>query len=156
MSDDGLNYTPAAGMSTEVPNSSQEPETPPGNQPQHEIYDPPIQHDPIGQALLGLPVAVVTGIGEGVVEGAGILADVGKEVLAWGAGELGIGVGESVLESGHGGHAGGGTGASSASGDPDAGASGDGAADSGNSSDPQDGGMCVDPSQEEQANYSAE
>ena len=166
MSDDGLNYTPAAGMSTEGPNASQQPETPPGNQPQHEIYDPPIEHDPIGQALVGLPFAVLTGVGEGVAEGAGMLADVGKEVLAWGAGELGIGAGESLLESGPGGDGGDGAGGAPAGGGPDAGAGGDssGGDSSGGDSggydggedggDSQDPGVCVDPSQDSQPDYS--
>lgn len=167
MSDDGLNYTPAAGMSTDGPNSSQQPETPPAAQPQHEIYDPPIEHDPIGQALVGLPFAVLTGVGEGVAEGAGMLADVGKEVLAWGAGELGIGAGESLLEPGPGGEGGDGAGGAPAGGDPDAGAGGDSSGGDGGGGDSsggdnsgddggssQDPGMCVDPSQDVQADYS--
>jgi hypothetical protein len=169
MSDDGLNYTPAAGYSAEGPNSSQQPETPPAAQPQHEIYDPPIEHDPIGQALVGLPVALLTGVGEGVAEGAGMLANVGKEVLAWGAGELGIGAGESLLEDGHGGDGGDGAGGAPAGGDPDAGTGGDssgdgsggdgsgGYDDSGDGGgDSQDPGMCVDPSQDDQADYSSD
>jgi hypothetical protein len=67
-------------------------------EPQHEIYDPPIEHDPIGQALVGLPIAIATGIGEAAVEGAEILGSVGKEVISWGLGELGIGAAESATE----------------------------------------------------------
>ncbi|MDQ1659178.1 MAG: hypothetical protein QOD41_4261 [Cryptosporangiaceae bacterium] len=64
----------------------------------HEIYDPPIEHDPIGQALIGLPFAVATGIGEAAVEGAEVVGAVGKEVISWGLGELGIGAAESATE----------------------------------------------------------
>jgi hypothetical protein len=64
----------------------------------HEIYDPPIEHDPIGQALIGLPFAIATGIGEAAVEGAEVVGAVGKEVISWGLGELGIGAVESAAE----------------------------------------------------------
>ena len=142
MSDDP-NYAPGAGPSAGGPDTSQQPGTPPANQPQHEIYDPPIEHDPIGQALVGLPVAALTGIGEGIADGFGMLADVGKEVIAWGAGELGIGAGESLLEPASGGETGGGAGGSSSGGDQDAGTGGGG--------DPLDAGTYDDPSQDEQA-----
>jgi hypothetical protein len=68
--------------------------------PPHEIYDPPIEHDPIGQAIVGLPFAIVTGVGEAAVEGVSLAAAVGKEVIAWGVGELGLGAAEHIAEGG--------------------------------------------------------
>src|ERR1700704_5910712 len=53
-----------------------------------EIYDPPIEHDPIGQGLVGLPFAIVTGVGSAISEGASVVAEVGSEVVAWGVAEL--------------------------------------------------------------------
>ena len=67
-----------------------------------EIYDPPIEHDPIGQAIVGLPFAIVTGVGEAAVEGATLAAAVGKEVIAWGIAELGIGAAEHIAEGSEG------------------------------------------------------
>ena len=64
----------------------------------HEIYDPPIEHDPIGQAIVGLPFALATGVGEVVSEGASVLAGVGKEVVAWGVGELGLAGADAATE----------------------------------------------------------
>lgn len=66
----------------------------------HEIYDPPIEHDPIGQALVGLPFAVVTGVGSVISEGASVVAGVGSELLAWGAAELGLAAVDSATEGG--------------------------------------------------------
>ena len=66
----------------------------------HEINDPPIEYDPIGQAIVSLPFAVVTGVGTAVSEGASMVASVGEEVLAWGAAELGIGAAEHLVEGG--------------------------------------------------------
>jgi len=151
---DELNYTPAPDYSQQVSQApaDPQPQAQPQAQPQHEIYDPPIEHDPIGQALIGLPIALATGIGEGVVEGAGMLASVGKEVLSWGAGELGIGAGEGLLEggsddgSGGAGGAGGGSEASEPDATvPDASSSGDypqSSADDSSGGDGQDGGVC--------------
>jgi len=68
---------------------------------QPEINDPPIERDPIGQALIGLPFAIATGVGEAAVEGAGLVGELGKEVLSWGAAELGIGAGEDLLDASH-------------------------------------------------------
>jgi hypothetical protein len=82
----------------------------------HEIYDPPIEHDPIGQAIVGLPFALVTGVGEAAAEGASLLAGVGKEVVAWGVAELGIGAAESVTEGGSEGGGEGGAGGGDSSG----------------------------------------
>jgi hypothetical protein len=66
----------------------------------HEIYDPPIEHDPIGQALVGLPFAVVTGVGSAISEGASVVAGVGEEVIAWGAAELGLAGVDAATEGG--------------------------------------------------------
>ena len=66
----------------------------------HEIYDPPIEHDPIGQALVGLPFAVVTGVGSAISEGASVLAGVGEEVVAWGVAELGLAGVDAATEGG--------------------------------------------------------
>ena len=66
----------------------------------HEIYDPPIEHDPIGQALVGLPFAVVTGVGSAISEGASVVAGVGKEVVAWGVAELGLAGVDAATEGG--------------------------------------------------------
>ncbi len=66
----------------------------------HEIYDPPIEHDPIGQALVGLPFAVVTGVGSAISEGASVAAELGKEVVAWGVAELGLAGVDAATEGG--------------------------------------------------------
>ena len=66
----------------------------------HEIYDPPIEHDPIGQALVGLPFAVVTGVGSAISEGASVAAELGKEVVAWGVAELGLAGVDAAAEGG--------------------------------------------------------
>jgi hypothetical protein len=83
-------------------------------QPQADVYDPPIEHDPIGQALIGLPFALATGVGEAAVEAGSVVGEVGKEVISWGAAELGIGAAESLTEGSQGddgaGGAGGGAG----------------------------------------------
>ena len=50
----------------------------------NEIYDPPIEHDDLGQALLTLPLAVVEG---------------GAEVVAWAASETIIPVAEHLIEA---------------------------------------------------------
>jgi hypothetical protein len=65
-----------------------------------EIYDPPIEHDPIGQALVGLPFAVVTGVGSAISEGASVVAEVGKEVVSWGVAELGLTGVDAATEGG--------------------------------------------------------
>jgi hypothetical protein len=84
---------------------------------QREIYDPPIEHDPIGQALVGLPFAVVTGVGEVVSEGASVVAGVGSELLAWGAAELGLAGVDAATEGGSEEGGSGGDGAGGAGGD---------------------------------------
>jgi uncharacterized membrane protein YgcG len=105
MSDDaGGGYTgnaDGAGYTGYDPGPNQSSaDTPAPTPEQHEIYDPPIEHDPIGQAIVGLPFAIVTGVGEVASEGASVLAGVGKEVVAWGAAELGIGAVEHATEGG--------------------------------------------------------
>ena len=74
-------------------------DTPAPSQP-HEIYDPPIEHDPIGQAIVGLPFALATGVGEVVAEGASVVGAVGKEVVAWGVAELGLAGADAATEGG--------------------------------------------------------
>jgi hypothetical protein len=168
---DELNYTPAGGPYTPAPDPSQQvSQMPPASQPpQHEIYDPPIEHDPIGQALVGLPAALLTGVGEGVAEGAGMLASVGKEVFSWGAAELGIGAGESLLEPGPGGEGAGGAGGAPAGSEPDASIGGGDSQDAGTGADTdpqdtgaggdgdtQDPGVCEEPQDQGDGGYSAE
>jgi hypothetical protein len=90
------NYSPEHDYSQDVCTPEDEAAQPAN--PPHEIYDPPIEHDPIGQALVGLPVAIVTGLGEAAVEGAEVVGSVAKEVISWGIGELGLGAAEDAVE----------------------------------------------------------
>lgn len=68
--------------------------------PPHEIYDPPIEHDPIGQALVSLPIAAVTAVGEVAIGGATLAGAAIKEGVSWLAAEVGLGVADSVAEGG--------------------------------------------------------
>ena len=72
-------------------------DTPP---PQREIYDPPIEHDPIGQAIVSLPFAAVTAVGEAAVGAATLGAAAVKEGVSWLAAEVGLGAVDSMTEGG--------------------------------------------------------
>ena len=63
--------------------------------------DPPIEHDPIGQALIGLPVEIAIGAGEALVTSARYGATIGKEVVAWAIGEGAVAGVESAAEGQH-------------------------------------------------------
>jgi len=80
--------------------SSSSADTPPAQAQPHEIYDPPIEHDPIGQAIVSLPFAAVTAVGEAAVGAATLGAAAVKEGVAWLAAEVGIGAAESATEGG--------------------------------------------------------
>jgi hypothetical protein len=60
--------------------------------------DKPIEHDPWGQALVSLPAAAITGLGEAAVEGAELGGALLKEGVSWVAAEVGIAGGEHVVE----------------------------------------------------------
>jgi hypothetical protein len=100
-------------------------DTPAPAPPQHEIYDPPIEHDPIGQALVSLPIAAVTAVGEVAIGGATIAGAAIKEGVSWLAAEVGLGAVDSMTEGGSEGSEGSG-GAGGADGGYDAGAEGSG------------------------------
>lgn len=102
-------------------------DTPPATPPQHEIYDPPIEHDPIGQAIVSLPFAAVTAVGEAAVGAATLGAAAVKEGVSWLAAEVGLGVVDSAMEGGSEGSEGsGGSGGSGGAESSDAGAEGSG------------------------------
>ena len=126
---------------------SEQPAGPPNPEQQSEINDPPIEYDPIGQALVGLPVAIATGIGSAAMEGADLVGEVGKEVISWGAAELGIGAAEHAAE-GPDGAGGAGTSGAEGSSSTDTGGSSSGADSSGSddSSDAGAGDYPYDPS----------
>ena len=67
---------------------------------QSEENDKPIEYDPIGQALVSLPVSLAQGAVTAAAEGASLGAELLKEGVAWGASELGIGAAEHIAEGG--------------------------------------------------------
>ncbi len=93
--------------------SSSSADTPAPQAAPREIYDPPIEHDPIGQAIVSLPIAAVTAVGEAAVGAASLGAAAIKEGVSWLAAEVGIGAAESVTEGGSEGSGDGGAGGAS-------------------------------------------
>jgi uncharacterized membrane protein YgcG len=122
---DGAGYT---GYDPGPDSSSSD--TPAPTPPPREIYDPPIEHDPIGQALVSLPFAAVTAVGEAAVGVATLGAAAVKEGVAWLAAEVGLGAVDAVTEGGSEGDSEGGSegsgGAGGADGGYDGGAEGAG------------------------------
>lgn len=94
----GFDAGPAAQSSGDVPAN------PSGLSPEElhrlEESDKPIEYDPIGQALVSLPVSLAQGAVTAAAEGVGLGAELLKEGVAWGASELGIGAAEHVVEGG--------------------------------------------------------
>jgi hypothetical protein len=101
-------------------------DTPAPTPPQREIYDPPIEHDPIGQALVSLPFAAVTAVGEAAVGAATLGAAAVKEGVSWLAAEIGLGAADAISEGGSEGDSEGSGGAGGADGGSDGGAEGAG------------------------------
>ncbi len=132
---------------SEQPAGQQGPPQPPA-QPSPEINDPPIEHDPWGQALVSLPFAVGSALGSAAAEGASVAGSLAEEGIAWAASELGIGVGEHIAE-----HANDPAASPLMDDSPDAtvpaadaSVPGQGAPDgAGAQSTPEDGGVCEDP-----------
>jgi len=90
---DGAGYT---GYDPGPDSSSAD--TPAPTPPPHEIYDPPIEHDPIGQAIIGLPAAALFGAGEVVIGGATVAAAAVKEGVAGVASEVGLYLADEAIE----------------------------------------------------------
>ncbi|HEY3629453.1 MAG TPA: hypothetical protein VGL21_01085 [Jatrophihabitantaceae bacterium] len=94
----GYDPGPAEQSSADVPAN------PSGMSPEQlhrlEESDKPIEYDPIGQALVSLPVGLAQGAVTAAAEGVGLGAELLKEGVAWGASELGIGAAEHVVEGG--------------------------------------------------------
>jgi hypothetical protein len=92
----GFDPGPAEQSSADVPAN------PSGLSPEElhrlEESDKPIEYDPIGQALVSLPVSLAQGAVTAAAEGVGLGAELLKEGVAWGASELGIGAAEHVVE----------------------------------------------------------
>jgi hypothetical protein len=102
---DGAPYTgydpgPAAQSPTDVPAN------PSGLSPEelHRLQesDKPIEYDPIGQALVSLPVSLAQGLVSAAAAGASMGAELLKEGVAWGASELGLNAAEQVVEGSEG------------------------------------------------------
>jgi hypothetical protein len=92
----GYDPGPAAQSPADVPAN------PSGLSPEQlhklEESDKPIEYDPIGQALVSLPVGLAQGAGTAIYEGAGMGAELLKEGVSWAASEIGIGAAEHVVE----------------------------------------------------------
>jgi len=93
-------YDPA----TDLQSHGDVPANPSGMTPEQlrhsEESDKPIEYDPIGQALVSLPVSLAQGAVTAAAEGVSLGAELLKEGVAWGASELGIGAGEHIAEGG--------------------------------------------------------
>jgi hypothetical protein len=98
---DGAPYTGYdAGTALQSPGDV--PANPSGLSPEQlkhlEESDKPIEYDPIGQALVSLPVSLAQGAVAGAAAGASMLGELGKEGAAWLASEVGIGAAEHLVE----------------------------------------------------------